>query len=279
MRFAPRLIERGIPFRHEVKNQTAARQNETLVGSVTTVEEALLTRRSCRAFLPTPVPRAQVERLLALAARSASNSNSQPWQVHVLTGTAKRALTADLLRAHDAERRAEVGEFDYQPPADKWPEPFRSRRREFGKSLYRDALGIAASNAAGRQEHHRRNYDFFSAPVGIVLTVSSGPLLGALVDAGLFLQAFMLAARGSGLHTCAQASLIDFYPVLRKHLRIPDDHVIVCGVALGYADNNHRLSTHRTTREPVASFATFYEQPAESSKPTTCERPERMSPG
>ncbi|MCI2422534.1 nitroreductase family protein [Saccharopolyspora sp. K220] len=68
---------------------------------VTTIEDALLTRRSCRAFLPTPVPRAEVERLLDLAARSASNSNCQPWQVHVLTGAAKRALTEDLLRAHD----------------------------------------------------------------------------------------------------------------------------------------------------------------------------------
>jgi nitroreductase len=228
------------------------------MSSATTIEDALLTRRSCRAFLSRQVPREQIERLLALAARSASNSNCQPWQVHVLTGAAKRALTEDLLCAHDAERRAEVGEFDYQPGANQWPEPFRSRRSRFGKSLYQDALGITADDVAGRRGHHRRNYDFFGAPVGIILTVSSAPLQGALVDAGLFLQALMLAARGAGLHTCAQASLIDFYPVLRRHLAIPDDHVIVCGVALGYADEDHRLSSHRTTREPVASFATFY---------------------
>jgi nitroreductase len=227
--------------------------------AVATIEDALLTRRSCRAFLPTPVPRARIERLLALAARSASNSNCQPWQVHVLTNAAKRALTADLLRAHDAERRAEVGEFDYQPRGDRWPEPFRSRRRRFGERLYRNTLGIAAHDGAGRRGHHRRNYDFFGAPVGIILTVSSAPLRSALVDAGLFLQALMLAARGAGLHTFAQASLIDFYPVLRRHLRIPRDHVIVCGVALGYADDGHRLSGLGTTREPVAAFATFYD--------------------
>lgn len=225
---------------------------------MTTVEEALLTRRSCRAFLATPVPRAEVERLLALAARSASNSNCQPWQAHVLTGAAKRALTEDLLRAHDAGRR-EAGEFDYQPGADRWPEPFRSRRRGFGEGLYRDALGIPAGDTARRLEQHRRNYDFFGAPVGMILTVSREPLLGALVDAGLFLQALMLAARGAGLHTCAQASLIDYYPVLRRHVSVPDDHVIVCGVALGYADDGHRLGAHRTAREPVASFATFYD--------------------
>jgi nitroreductase len=221
---------------------------------VTTIEEALLTRHSCRAFLPTPVPRAEVERVLALAARSASNSNSQPWQVHVLTGAAKRALTADLLCA-----QAEAGEFAYQPLADQWPEPFRSRRREFGEGLYRDTLGIAAEDTAGRREHRRRNYEFFGAPVGLILTASSAPLLGALVDAGMFLQALMLAARGAGLHTCAQASLIDFHPVLRRHGKIPADQVIVCGIALGYADDGHRLAAHRTTREPVSSFATFHD--------------------
>ncbi|MEV4314087.1 nitroreductase [Actinocrispum sp. NPDC049592] len=226
--------------------------------TVTTIEDALLTRRSCRAFLPTPVPRSQVEQLLALAARSASNSNSQPWQVHVLTGAAKRALAEDLLCAYETGHRA--AEFEYQPCADEWPEPFRSRRRRFGDSLYGDTLGIAADDVAGRAGHHRRNYDFFGAPVGIILTVSRGPLQGALVDAGLFLQALMLAARGSGLHTCAQASLIDFHPVLRRHVSVPDDHVIVCGVALGHADGSHRLSTLQTSREPVSSFATFYSE-------------------
>ena len=223
-----------------------------------TVEDALLSRRSCRAFRPDPVPRAEVERLLALAARSASNSNSQPWQVHVLTGAAKRALTADLLCAHDEGARA-AGEFAYQPGADEWCEPFRSRRRRFGEGLYGDALGIAADDADGRRGHHRRNYDFFGAPVGMILTVSRRPRQGALVDAGLFLQALMLAARGAGLHTCAQAAFLDFHPVLRRHVRVPGDHVVVCGIALGHADDEHPLGAHRTTREPVSSFTAFYD--------------------
>ncbi|MEU0797681.1 nitroreductase [Amycolatopsis sp. NPDC005961] len=223
----------------------------------TTVEEALLTRRSCRAFRPDPVPRAEVERLLDLAARSASNSNSQPWRVHVLTGAAKAALSADLLGAHDEGRRS-AGEFAYQPGADQWREPFRSRRRRFGEGLYRDTLGIEPGDTAGRAGHHRRNYDFFGAPVGMVVTVSRLPLQGALVDAGLFLQALMLAARGAGLHTCAQASLLDYHPILRRHLGVPADHVVVCGIALGYADESHPIAGHRTTREPVSAFATFH---------------------
>ncbi|MGH3165342.1 MAG: nitroreductase, partial [Trebonia sp.] len=219
----------------------------------------LLSRRSCRAFLPVPVPRPHIDRLLALAARSASNSNCQPWQVHVLTGTAKRRLTTALLRAHDDPGYLRAPEYDYQPSPDQWPEPFRSRRQRFGQALYRDVLGIAQDDVAGRVGHHRRNYDFFGASVGIILTVSRRPLQGSLVDAGLFLQALMLAARGAGLATCAQASLIDFSPVLREHLPIPGDQLIVCALALGYADQSHRLNHQDTPREPTASFAAYYD--------------------
>jgi len=230
-----------------------------------TVEEALLTRRSVRAFLPTRVPRAQVEHLLTLAARSASNSNCQPWRVHVLTGSAKRRLTEALWEALDRDGRVTECEYPYQPAADAWHEPFRTRRRDFGDGLYRRTLGIDAHDTAARMAHHRRNYDFFGAPVGIVLTVSRHPLAGGLIDAGLFLQALMLAARHAGLDTCAQASFIDLYPVLRRHLDIPDDQLVVCGLSLGYADGDHRLSSLHTPREPVAGFATFYGDAADLS--------------
>ncbi|MFC4949210.1 nitroreductase [Pseudonocardia sp. GCM10023141] len=224
-----------------------------------TVEEALLSRCSVRAFLPTPVPRGDVERLLALASRSASNSNGQPWHVHVLTGGAKRRLTEALWEALDGDGRVAACEYPYQPAADAWPEPFRGRRRSFGDGLYREALGIDVDDAAGRLRHHRRNYDFFGAPVGLVLTVSRHPLDSALVDAGLFLQALMLAARQDGLDTCPQAAFLDFYPVLRRHLQIPDDQIIVCGLALGFADRDHALSRSRTPREPVRAFTTFHD--------------------
>jgi nitroreductase len=232
----------------------------TLVASrpATSVEEAVLSRRSVRAFLPTPVPRAQVEHLLALASRSASNSNGQPWQVHVLTGEPKRRLTQALWEALDRGGRAAELEYPYQPPVDEWREPFRSRRARFGEGLYRDTLALESSDAVGRLAHHRRNYDFFGAPVGLILTVSRHPRASALVDAGLFLQSLMLLARQAGLHTCPQACFIDYHPVLRDQLGIPDDQIVVCGVALGHADDDHRLSRLRTHREPVSSFTTFH---------------------
>jgi nitroreductase len=223
-----------------------------------TVEEALLTRRSVRAFLPTPVPRAEVERLLALASRSASNSNCQPWHVHVLTGEPKQRLTEALWKALDGDGRVAEREYPFQPAPEDWVEPFRTRRQAFGEGLYRGMLGIEAHDTEGRLGHHRRNYDFFGAPVGLILTVGRNPLASAFIDAGLFLQALMLGARHAGLDTCAQASFIDFYPVLRQHLQIPDDQIIVCGIALGYADRAHCLNHYQTPREPVGNFTTFY---------------------
>lgn len=224
---------------------------------MTTVEEAIASRRSVRAFLPTPVPRSEVERILALASRSASNSNVQPWQVHVVTDEAKRRLTAALLDAFDTVGRTSP-EYPYQPAPHEWVEPFRSRRSRFGEGLYGGALGLRSEDTVRREAHHRRNYDFFGAPVGMILTVSRHPRQSALLDAGLFLQALMLAARGFGLHTCPQASFIDFSAVLREQLSIPEDQLIVCGIALGHADPDHCLNTYRTPREPTSSFATFH---------------------
>ncbi len=229
------------------------------------VEEALNSRRSVRAFLPKAVTRSEVERLLGLAAKSASNSNSQPWQVHVVSGDAKESLTEALLFAFDNEGRSAEKEYEYQPPPEDWREPYRSRRREFGERLYGETLGIAVTDVSGRLAYHRRNYSFFGAPVGVFLTVGRASLGGGLVDAGLFLQALMLAARASGLDTCTQASFIDFHPVLRRHLGIPEDQIIVCGLSLGYADPMHPLNRFSTSRERVADFTFFHDHGSPST--------------
>lgn len=220
------------------------------------VEAALLSRRSVRAFLPHPLPTELLARLLTLAARAPSNSNTQPWHVHVLTGEPKRRLGEAIVRELETNGRVAETEYPYQPL--EWQEPFRSRRRAFGQCLYLDQLGIDPGDAAGRHAHHIRNYDFFGAPVGLILTVDRGPLAGALLDAGLFLQGLAIAARAHGLDTCLQASFIDFHPIIRQHLRIPDDRFTVCGVSLGYADREHCLDTLRTEREPLSAFVTFH---------------------
>lgn len=226
------------------------------LGGHEAVEAALLSRRSVRAFLPRPVPTELLARLLTLAARAPSNSNVQPWHVHVLTGEPKRCLAEAIVRELETSGRAAETEYPYQPV--EWQEPFLSRRRAFGQSLYLDQLGIEPADTPGRHAHHIRNYDFFGAPVGLILTVSRHPLAGALIDAGLFLQGLATAARAHGLDTCLQASFVDFHPIIRRQLCMPDDRFTVCGVSLGYADREHRLDTLRTEREPLSAFVTFH---------------------
>jgi hypothetical protein len=179
----------------------------------------------------------------------------------VLTGHAKTALTQALLQAHSNNEKVTDTEYPYQKPPEDWAEPFRSRRKKFGEYLYGETLGIASTDSERRLTHHRRNYDFFGAPVGIFITVSRNSLGGGLIDVGLFLQSLMLAAKASGLDTCTQASFIDFYPVLREHLDIPDDEIVVCGVSLGYADPGNPLNRMSTPRAKVERFTKFYGHP------------------
>ncbi len=74
---------------------------------------------------------------------------------------------------------------------------------------------------------------------------------------GGFVQSVMLAARGLGLHTCAEASIAEYPRVVRAHVPVSDDHMIVCGMAMGYADLDARVNQFRTAREPLDVFATF----------------------
>ncbi|GAB2906460.1 nitroreductase [Rhodococcus aerolatus] len=229
--------------------------------TATSVSDALRTRRSVRAFRPTPVPLRVVEQLVGAAALSASNSNVQPWRVHVVLGEAKRRLAEALWEALDHEEREVQPGYEYQPEPEAWPEPFRTRRTEFGQQLYQQTLGVDRADSAGRARHHRRNYEFFGAPVGLVLTVSAHPLDSALIDAGMFLQALMLSAREHGLDTCPQASFVDFHAVLRRHLGIADDEIVVCGVALGHADPRDPLNALTTPREPLSDVVTVHGEP------------------
>ena len=224
--------------------------------STAAVDAAIRSRRSMRAFLPTPVPRALIEELLAVAARAPSGTNTQPWQVHVLTGTAKTALSADIVRAFDdpAERAQHTEPYVYYPT--EWRSPYIDRRRKVGWDLY-GLLGIGRADKDRMHGQHRRNYDFFDAPVGMMFTIDSVMQQGSWLDYGMFLQNVMIAARGRGLHTCPQAAFTPFHRIIKRHLGVGDEQTLVCGMSLGYADMTAVENTLFTEREPVAGFTRF----------------------
>lgn len=225
------------------------------------VDAAITSRRSIRAFLPTPVPRQTIEDILAVAARAPSGVNTQPWKVTVLTGAAKESLARKIGAAHDANAAAgstgaDVGEYDYYPT--EWVSPYIERRRKVGWDLY-GLLGIAKTDKARMHAQHGRNYRFFDAPVGMIFTIDRLLRQGSWLDYGMFLENVMVAARGRGLDTCPQAAFIGFHKIIAEHLALPPGEMVVCGMSLGYADEGAVENQLVTVREPVASFARFVE--------------------
>ena len=220
------------------------------------VDAAISTRRSLRAFLPTPVPRATIEHLLALAARAPSGTNTQPWKAYVLTGAAKAGLSRKLTAAYDdpAEQARHTEEYAYYPT--EWRSPFIERRRKVGWDLY-GLLGIAKTDKARMHAQHRRNYEFFGAPVGLMFTIDRVMRQGSWLDYGMFLQTLMVAARGHGLDTCPQAAFTPFHAIITGHLGAPANEQLVCGMSLGYADPDAVENRLVTEREPVGGFVRY----------------------
>jgi nitroreductase len=220
------------------------------------VDAAITSRRSLRAFLPTPVPRSTIEDILKVAARAPSGTNTQPWKVYVLTGEAKTGLSRKIMVAFNdpVEREKHTEEYAYYPT--EWKSPFVDRRRKVGWDLY-GLLDIAKTDKARMHAQHARNYDFFDAPVGLMFTIDRVMRQGSWLDYGMFLQSVMVAARGRGLDTCPQAAFMQFHRIIGEHIGAPDNEQFVCGMSLGYADPSAVENTLVTEREPVSSFAHF----------------------
>ncbi len=217
-------------------------------------DEALHKRKSVRAFLGRPVPRALVEELLALASRAPSGTNIQPWKVHVVAGEVRRRLEAEVLAHRETRPPDDGAEF---PRTGKRKEPYIGRMRKLGKDMY-SLIGIPKGDQAANWAQWGRNYKFFDAPVGLIFTIDKELDAMSFVDIGMFMQTFMLAAKVRGLDTCAQGAWNNYWSVTRRVLNVPDDEYIVVGLSLGYADESHPVNTLVSEREPVESFATFH---------------------
>ena len=223
------------------------------------VEAAITSRRSIRAFLPTPVTRDEVEHILKVAARAPSGTNTQPWRVHVLMGDARQRLSDRVCAAFDdpAERARHTEEYAYYPT--EWVSPYVDRRRKVGWDLYA-LLGIGKADKQRMHEQHKRNYRFFDAPVGLIFTIDRVMRQGSWLDYGMFLQSVMVAARGYGLDTCPQAAFTQFHALIADELKLPPTEMVVCGMSLGHADPAAVENSLVTEREPTAGFVQFHGQ-------------------
>jgi len=220
------------------------------------VDAAITSRRSIRAFLDKPVERAEIARILDVAARAPSGTNTQPWKVYVLTGAARARLSNAILavNADPEQAREHTEEYAYYPR--EWTSPYIDRRRKVGWDLY-SLLGLGRDNKAGMAAQHARNYAFFDAPVGLIFTIDRIMAQGSWLDYGMFLQNIMVAARARGLDTCPQAAFTQYHRIISAELDLPASEMVVCGMALGWADPARVENTLVTEREPSHGFARF----------------------
>jgi nitroreductase len=233
----------------------ASDNSQTEIDEAAIVDEVIVSRRSVRGFLPTPVDEAVIRDLLAVASRAPSGTNMQPWKAYVTTGETKLKVSEAVLAAAAGTEKPDWDEYRYYP--EHFFEPYLGRRRAVGFALY-GLLGIGRRDVERMHQQHDRNFVFFDAPVGVIFTIDRRLEVGSWIDHGMFLQSIMIAARGRGLHTCAQAAFAPYHRQIRPVLGIPDEEVVVCGMAIGYEDEGRPENRLRTDRVPVDEFTTFF---------------------
>ena len=218
------------------------------------IEKLIEQRRSVRAFLPDAIDRNSLEAILTCARHAPSGANLQPGRFHVLTGSALSTLTNALSEAIEQNRKP-VSEYSYFPPV--LSDELKARQHEAGFALYK-ALGIGRRDTQARREQFARNYRFFDAPVGIVVSIDRDMGKGCFMDLGMGLMSLFVSAQSRGYGTSGIGALANHADVVHECLSLPVQEMVVCGVALGLPDHDHPVNRVRTTREPLDSFASFH---------------------
>lgn len=212
------------------------------------LDELLRSRRSIRAYRNDPVGHATVMEILQVAACAPSNSNTQPWQVHALAGSAIVDVEAAITTLFDSGKTPPPHHFPTQ-----LPETYGTRQADFAARYYQ-VLGIDRSDVARRATQSRRNFGFFGAPVGLIFTIDACLKPHSWLDLGLYVQSVMLAARARGLDTCPQVSFAPYHDIIAPLLGIPDGQVTVCGMSLGFRDENAEVNSLGMPRRDASEF-------------------------
>jgi nitroreductase len=231
-------------------------QWETAPGADAVLEDLLTGRWSCRAFEHREVPRDVIKRVLALAQRSPSWCNTQPWGVIVTSGQGTERFRS-ALAAH--ARSADFGSRPDFPMPDGYYGIYRDRRRECGWQLY-DAVGVARGDRAASARQAFKNFELFGAPHAAIITTDTGHNVYGAVDAGLYVGSFLLAAQGLGLGAIPQAAIARCSPFVRDFFGIPDDRRVLLGISFGYPDRDDPANSFRTNRAPLSEAAQWVDQ-------------------
>ncbi|KAI1436120.1 oxidoreductase [Xylaria sp. CBS 124048] len=211
------------------------------------LREVVLARHSPRVFLPKPVPRVLLEESLELARHAPSDSNTQMWRLWIVRGDAMEPFRQELFTVASNDPGVKYADL----PADYTP-----YRMRLAKKVYGDGFGVSRGK---QRDIVLLNYKFFDAPVAIIVCMSKEWEGEAALSVGMYLQTLMLALAERGVATIAQAAIVRYPDVVKKHLGIPDDMKVLLGMSVGYEDPNASANQVEIEREPYSVTTTFVE--------------------
>jgi nitroreductase len=225
-----------------------------------TVTQAISERRSARAYLSRPVSADLIRDIIEIARRTPSSSNMQPWRLSVMAGADLDRLRGAVRQSLAANPAAEGSE--YKIYAANLKDPYNRRRIKCAEDLY-GTIGISRDNKMARLMQFAKNFDFYGAPVGMILSIDRSMEQGQWADVGMFLQSVLLLAQERGLAACPQAAWAAMHKTVRAHLALPDEYIVFCGISLGYADLSQPINglvTERASFDEIAELRGFAEE-------------------
>jgi nitroreductase len=194
-------------------------------------ERAVRERRSVRGFKPDPVPDETLRHCLELAQWAPSNCNVQPWRIYMVSGEARDRISKKMVEAFYA------GQYDTPDhPVEVFHDEYRTLQIECAVELY-GHMGVGRKDIPARMAATARNYELFDAPHVAIVCMDKKFGVGTALTVGMWMQTFLLALEERGVQSCAMAALRGFPDLLRRELDIPDHHTVLCGIAIGFADD------------------------------------------
>ncbi len=215
--------------------------------------QGIQTRQSIRGFKQTPIPESLIKEVLLAAGRSPSYKNTQPWEVAIVSGSTRNALSEVLFKLA-SENTAPNYDF---PAPETWPAALDFRAKDHGTRRF-NALGIGRDDSTLRNELRLQNFKFFGAPCAAFFFMDETLEHWSALDMGLFLQSFTLAAHGAGLGTCMQASVSGYPDAIRECLGLPASKKLIVSMSLGYPDMDASINSYQSTRMEVDAFTTWH---------------------
>ena len=216
--------------------------------------EGIKTRQSIRAFKRNLIPRDVVEKILEAASNSPSYTNTQPWEVVVVSGKKKNELSRKLLELV----RAKAPTNPDLPRPKGWPKGMEERSKEHGARRL-STLGVARDEEEEREKLSLMNFEFYGAPCVVFLFIDGSLGEWSIFDMGLFAQNLILAAHSFGVESCLQASVTNYALEIKKFLGIPQSKKLVICISLGYPDEKAKLNTYHSLKQKPDGFTKWYE--------------------